>query len=446
MLARAMPVTHLGGQVVEYIGCNVDVTDLRAAEERAREHGETLAVLNQLAHVIAAELDTRKVVQSVTDVATQLTRAEFGAFFYNVEDGRGGSYALHSLSGLPADAFAGFPMPRATDVFRPTFEGVGVVRVADITADPRFGHNPPYHGTPAGHPPVRSYLAVPVISRTGPVIGGIFLGHSAVGVFDERAEALAVRLAEKATLAMDNARLHQDSQRLIRALEATNRDLDQFAYVASHDLKAPLRGIGSLAEWIEEDLGPAVTEDARTKLALLRRRVYRLEALIQGILDFSRIGRTPARRESLPVARVVQDVVELLSVTPPMSVEVEGELPVLHTERIAIQQVLMNLIGNALKHARRPDAKAVVSAREHEGAWELRVADNGPGIAPEYHERVWTIFQTLEARDRVESTGVGLAIVKKIVESHGGRVWIESDPGSGATFCLTWPKSTDRSG
>ncbi len=411
--------------------------------EAAREHAETLGTINALGRVIAAELDLQKVVQAVTDAATDLTDAQFGAFFYNVLDERGARYVLYTISGVPREAFSKFPMPRNTEIFAPTFGGDGVVRSDDITADPRYGRNAPYHGMPAGHLPVRSYLAVPVTSRSGEVIGGIFLGHERVGVFGERAEALAQGIAAQAAVAMDNARLYGDAQRLIKALEGTNRELDQFAYVTSHDLKAPLRGIGSLAEWIEEDLGPALDGEVRRKMGLLRGRVARMEALIQGILDFSRASRVTGKREDVDVRKLVAEVGELLAPPPPARVEVEGELPVLYTVRVSLQQVLMNLIGNGLKHAGRPDGRVVVSARDGGDHWEFRIADNGPGIASQYHERVWGIFQTLEARDKVENTGIGLAIVKKIVEGRGGIVAIESTPGQGATFRFTWPKRED---
>ena len=443
-LARGMPVHGPDGAVLEYAGCNVDVSTLREAEEAARAHGETLATVNELGKLIAGELDTQKVVQAVTDAATELAGAQFGAFFYNVLDEQGGRYMLYTISGVPREHFSKFPMPRNTAVFAPTFDGEGVVRVDDITQDPRYGKNAPHRGMPEGHLPVRSYLAVPVISRSGEVIGGIFLGHAQAGVFTERAETLATGLAAQAAVAMDNARLYGEAQRLIRALEATNRELDQFAYVTSHDLKAPLRGIGSLAEWIEEDLGPDLPEEARRKLDLLRGRVRRMEALIQGILDYSRAARSDGKREDVDLATLVAEVTEMLAPKPPARVVAGTDLPVLRAERVALQQVLMNLVGNALKHAGRADAEVRVEAREAGDRWEVRVVDNGPGIAPEFHERIWGIFQTLEARDKVENTGIGLAIVKKIVESRQGRAWIESAEGQGATFAFTWPKREER--
>ncbi|MDI1479146.1 ATP-binding protein [Polyangium sp. y55x31] len=230
---------------------------------------------------------------------------------------------------------------------------------------------------------------------------------------------------------------------LVESLAQTNRELDQFAYITSHDLKAPLRAIGSLAEWIEEDLGPAMTEDARKKMALLRGRVRRMEALIQGILDFSRAGRLSTSRETVDVGRLVTEIVEMLGVRPPAAVVLDGDLPTLVTERIALEQVFTNLLGNAIEHARRPDVRVHVEARDAGETWEFFVRDDGPGIAPEFHERIWGIFQTLEAQDKVESKGIGLAIVKKIVEGRGGRARVESAPGHGACFSFTWPKRAD---
>jgi signal transduction histidine kinase len=411
----------------------------KMTEARLREERETLDTLNAVGRSLAAELDQDRLVQDITDRATRLTGAQFGAFFYNLVNESGESYTLYTISGVPREAFSRFPMPRNTAVFAPTFNGEGVVRVADITADPRYGHNAPYHGMPKGHLPVRSYLAVPVVSRAGTVIGGLFFGHSEPGVFTERAETLIIGVAAQAAIAMDNARLFKESKALIRALERSNADLDQFAYVASHDLRAPLRGIANLSEWLEEDLGPILPPESRAQMDLLRGRVRRMEALIDGVLDYARAGRAADRVEDVDVAAVVGDVVQLLGPVPEGTVEVRGELPRLRTQRAPLQQVLLNLVGNALKHGRASGVHVVVSAVEVAGNWEITVADDGVGIAPEYHEKVFGMFQTLAARDVVESTGIGLAVVKKVVESRGGRVRLRSAVGEGAAFSFTWP-------
>lgn len=443
-LARGMPVFDRTGAVLEYIGCNVDITGLREAERVARRHAETLGILNEVGRLISAELDRDKMVQALTDAATALSGAQFGAFFHNVVDDEGARYMLYALSGAPRERFSSLAMPRNTALFAPTFAGEGVVRVDDVLEDPRYGRNAPHRGMPEGHLPVRSYLAAPVVSRSGEVLGGLFLGHGRVGVFDERTETVIVGLAAQAAVAMDNARLFGESQRLIAALEASNRDLDQFAYVTSHDLKAPLRGIANLAQWLEEDLGPALNDDTRRKMSLLRGRVVRMEALIQGILDYSRAGRSRQSQELVDVRKLIAEIVDLIAPDPRASVVCEGELPVLRTERVALQQVLQNLVANALKHSGRPDVTITVTSTENPDDWELTVRDDGVGIAPEFHERIWGIFQTLEARDKLESTGIGLAIVKRIVQNRGGRVGLQSTPGHGTMFSFTWPKHERR--
>ncbi|HZZ10245.1 MAG TPA: response regulator [Paraburkholderia sp.] len=204
----------------------------RETETKLREESRTLEILNRVGKTVAAELDLNRAVQIVTDAATELTGAAFGSFFYNVLDGAGGSYMLYTLSGVPKEAFEKFPMPRNTAVFAPTFGGEGVVRVDDITADPRYGHNPPHRGMPEGHLKVRSYLAAPVRSRNGEVVGGLFFGHPEAGVFTERAERIVVGIAAQAAIAIDNARLYQAAQNEIA--ERTR------AQSALHDLNETL--------------------------------------------------------------------------------------------------------------------------------------------------------------------------------------------------------------
>jgi GAF domain-containing protein len=191
----------------------------RARATAAQEHARMLETLQRVGRALAGELNLERIIQTVTDAATQLSGAEFGAFFYNVIRDDGEAYMLYALSGAPAEAFADFPMPRSTAVFGPTFRGEGVIRLDDVQADPRYGRNEPYRGMPPGHLPVRSYLAVPVVARSGEVHGGLFFGHSLVGVFTERSEQLVSGLAAHAGVAIDNARLYEAEQRARAAAE-----------------------------------------------------------------------------------------------------------------------------------------------------------------------------------------------------------------------------------
>lgn len=228
----------------------------------------------------------------------------------------------------------------------------------------------------------------------------------------------------------------------IAQLENRNQELDQFAYVVSHDLKAPLRGIESASRWIEEDMGPEqLPAHIREFLGLMRQRVHRMEKLITGILDLARIGRMAREQETVFVRTLLRDIIDSLGLPEGFAVELPFFLPTLTTDAVQLQQVFTNLISNAVKYHDHPATGHVNIGCDDAGEfYAFSVADDGPGIDPEYHERIFVIFQTLTERDTLESTGVGLAIVKKIVERQGGRIAVESAEGEGAKFTFTWPK------
>jgi signal transduction histidine kinase len=229
---------------------------------------------------------------------------------------------------------------------------------------------------------------------------------------------------------------------LTEKLKKKNEELDQFAYVTSHDLKAPLRGIANLSTWIEEDLGERLTPEAREQMELLRGRVRRMEGLIEGVLELSRVGRVRANPERVDVSTLLSDVVDLIHPPEGFSVELPKDAPTITAERLRLEQVFINLIGNAIKHHGGTRAGRVwIEWRDRGPRWlEFSVNDDGPGIAPQYHEKIFAVFQTLAARDHVEGTGLGLSLVKKIVENEGGTIAVESGEGRGATFRFTWPR------
>ncbi|MBW4545822.1 MAG: GAF domain-containing protein [Symplocastrum torsivum CPER-KK1] len=225
------------------------------------------------------------------------------------------------------------------------------------------------------------------------------------------------------------------------ALEKRTQELDQFAYIASHDLKAPLRAIANLSEWIEEDIFDQLNEDNQYQMQLLRGRVHRLEALIDGMQHYCRAGRITGTPERVDVEALLKQVIETLTPPPEFIIEVAPGMPTLVTMRSLLEQVFTQLIDNAIKHHPKADGQVKISVQEQLEAYEFAVTDNGEGIAPQFHEQVFVIFQTLQARDEVENTGVGLAIAKRIVEGQGGTIRLESQEGQGATFYFTWPKS-----
>ena len=235
---------------------------------------------------------------------------------------------------------------------------------------------------------------------------------------------------------------HEKEQQRLE-LERSNADLEEFAYVASHDLKAPLRAISHLVEWIAEDIEPNASTETIDNLKLLRGRVVRLQSLLDGLLAYARIGKARVSFEQVDINDVVRDVVAVLSPPPSFAVECDGTLPLLRTHRTPILVVLQNLISNSIKHHDRPAGRITIAMKLANGVAEFRVSDDGPGIEPRFHERIFVIFQTLASRDELESSGIGLAIVKKRVETHGGRIWVESaPPARGTTIVFTWKEPT----
>lgn len=238
----------------------------------------------------------------------------------------------------------------------------------------------------------------------------------------------------------ERKRAERELRHYANVLARSNQDLDDFAYAASHDLRAPLRAIDSLALWIEEDLGPNLTEEGRRHLQRMRQRVDRMDRLLDDLLQYSRVGRTSGEREKVDVHRLTRELIDMLAPAPPFRVTISTPLPTLITYRAALRQVILNLVSNAIKHHDRPDGHIAISARDCGQFVEFEVADDGPGIPAEHHERVFKMFQTLKPRDHKEASGIGLALVKKAVEVRGGRVTLRSSPGGGATFAFTWPK------
>lgn len=231
-----------------------------------------------------------------------------------------------------------------------------------------------------------------------------------------------------------------------RELERSNRELDDFAYVASHDLKAPLRDVDNLSVWIMQDAAAHLPEPSRRHLQMLRERIARMERLLDDLLAYSRAGRSEQEPEVFSVREAIDEAIDLAGPTDAFEVVVEGDAPQISAPRVPFAQVMRNLVANAIKHHDRGRGRIVVTVGDSDGRIEVAVADDGPGIPAHLHGRVFRMFQTLRPRDEVEGSGVGLAVVKKLVEQHGGAVAFDAREGRGATVRFTWPKSWKRRG
>lgn len=423
---------------------------LLASEQQARalaqEQAYLLETLHQVGNTIARELDLEQLVQAVTDAATELSGAQFGAFFYNAINDHGEVYTLATISGVPRERFANFPMPRNTKIFGPTFQGAEVVRLDDVTQDPRYGQNAPYYGMPEAHLPVRSYLAVPVVSRSGEVLGGLFFGHEQAGVFTQKAESLVMGVAGQAAIAIDNARLFQNLQRALQTR-------DDFL-AAAHDLKTPLAGLKGIAQLLQRQ-APAVPQTRQDQRLVegLRRidtTATKMASMIAELLDVARLEMDrPLELDLTPVdlVRLVQLAVDDHQPTAPrhpMRIETEAATLLGQWDALRLGRVLDNLISNAVKFS--PDGSAVVlqleSTVDNDGrGWAImRITDHGIGIPEDDHARIFERFQ--RARNvvgRIDGTGIGLAGAQRIVQRHGGRIAVASQEGAGSTFTVRLP-------
>ena len=453
--------------------------EISALREAAlRDETALVATIQRIGSALASELDLERIVQLVTDEATLLTGAQFGAFFYNVVDPQlGEAYMLYSLAGVPREHFAGFPHPRATPVFAPTFHGEGPVRSDDITKDPRYGQWAPHHGMPKGHLPVHSYLAVPVRSRTGEVIGGLFFGHERTAVFTEREERLVVGIAGWTAVAMDNARLYAAERQAREIAESAARTKTEFLATMSHEFRTPLNAVLGYAQLLELGvLGPN-TPAQQVHLERLQASARHLLGLIDDVLDVAKVDadRLMVRRDRLltgSVTAAAVAVVQPQATTKGVRLMDTGAgepgVPYLGDEH-RVRQILVNLLANAVKFtpsggsvtvsagaATEPDpgvwsgetsgSERGEDARDAGGWVYVRITDTGPGLEPDLLARLFEPFVQGDAALTREhgGTGLGLAISRRLARLMNGDVVARSQAGAGATFTLWLPGAADR--
>jgi light-regulated signal transduction histidine kinase (bacteriophytochrome) len=223
-------------------------------------------------------------------------------------------------------------------------------------------------------------------------------------------------------------------------LKSVEQEFKDFAYIISHDLKAPLRAIKALTDWLAADYADKFDDDGKEQLKLLISRINRMHNLLEGVLQYSRIGRVTEEKVQIDLNQLVPEIIESLAPPANIHITVENQLPVIAAEPTRIQQVIQNLFSNAVRFMDKPEGCIKIGCTEENGCWKFSVSDNGPGIEEQHFERIFKIFQTLQPKDQVESTGVGLTIAKKIVELYGGRIWLTSKVGQGTTFFFTLPR------
>jgi PAS domain S-box-containing protein len=417
-----------------------DISERARLQTALKEEAFVAQKLSEVGAMVASSLDRATVVQKVTDVATALTQAEFGAFFYNVIDPKSGdAYTLSALSGTSKEAFAQFPEPRLTALFAPTFHGEGVVRLDDVTQDPRFGKNSLYFGTPDGPLPVRSYLAVPVKSGTSEVHGGLFFGHSRTGVFTERHEQLASGVANWASLALENARLYADARE-------ADRLKDEFLAVLSHELRTPLNAIVGYARLLRGNI--LTGEKAERGIETLERNALALTQIVEDVLDISRIVSGKIRLDVQPVELPLIVHNAIATVQPAADAKgvriqtvVDPRVGPVSGDPDRLQQVVWNLLSNAVKFTPK-HGRVQVRVERVNSHIEVTVSDTGIGIKSEFLPYVFERFRQADAGTtrKTGGLGLGLSIVRHIIEMHGGTVHVASEGlDRGATFRIRLP-------
>jgi signal transduction histidine kinase/ActR/RegA family two-component response regulator len=455
------PLTRTVLQTLEVVADGIALRiERHQAEARLQEQTEVVKTINRIGQLLSAELDQQKLVQAVTDAATELTGAQFGSFFYNVINEEGASYMLYTLSGVPREAFENFPMPRATKLFGPTFRGEGTIRISNVKEDDRYGKSAPYHGMPPGHLPVVSYLAVPVTSRSGEVIGGLFFGHKEAGIFTERHERIVEGLAAQTAVAMDNARLYQSAQRAIRDREAllaseqaarqeaeiASRAKDEFLGLLSHELRNPLNAILGWTRLLNTDnLDEKMVSRA---LATIDRNAKLQARLIEDMLDVSRIVSGKLRLDAHPVdlTSVINAAVDTSRPAADakdirLHVVLDFGAGMVLGDPMRLQQVVWNLLSNAIKFTPK-HGRVYIQLERINSHVEVTVSDTGPGIDEEFLPYVFDRFRQADSTTTKKhgGLGLGLSIVRHLVELHGGTIEAGNREGErGALFTLKLP-------
>jgi signal transduction histidine kinase len=424
---------------------------IRASAATLREEGATLEIINHVGRLLTAELDLETLVQAVTDAATALTGARFGAFFYNALDERGEYYTLYAIAGAPREAFEQFPLPRNTALFGPTFRGEGAIRIADVREDERSGQNPPHFGMPLGHLPVVSYLAVPVKARAGEVLGGLFFGHPEPAIFDERAERFAVGLAAQAAVAVENARLYQQAQDELTARGRAQAEKEAFLNAVAHDLGNPLTTVKGQAQLLRRRArqGRADLATLETGLTAIEAATDRATRLIGELTDTARLeAQRPLelKRTAIDlVALAKASITEFQAAAAGQQLHMEAGIAELvglwDADRLT--RVLENLVANAVKYS--PAGSIVVVRVDREETPDgplavLSVADQGVGIPAADRPHIFERFRRGgNVAGRFAGSGLGLWGSQRIVAQHGGTIAIDSTEGIGTTVTVRLP-------
>jgi PAS domain S-box-containing protein len=427
---------------------HAEIVERTRIQGQLEEEREIIETVNRTGRMLSAELNLEKLVQSITDAATELAGAQFGAFFYNVMNEQGDSSMLHALSGAASERLGQFILSHSTEIFAQTFNGEGIVRVDDVKQDSRYGKNSLFCGVSPDHLPVSSYLAIPIKSRSGKVLGGLFLAHSEPGIFSDGSEQIAAGLAAQAAVAIDNARLYTVERKARAEAESANRLKDEFLATVSHELRAPLHAMLGWARLLR--LGMLDAESALRAAEIIESNAQAQQRIIEDILDVSRIitGKLSIEMARVDIPTVIEAAIDSMRLAAEakgvrLEISLDHEVNFVLGDANRLQQIVWNLISNAIKFTPRGGCVQILSGHNDTHV-EIEVLDTGPGIKPEFLPFVFDRFrQEDSSTTRIHGgLGLGLSIVRHLVELHGGTVTAGTRlDEQGAIFTVRLPLS-----
>jgi len=444
----AMPILDEKGELLGYRGVDADITEQRKAETLLTERAEQIMhhhnTLLKLANIPEQDLDS--LLRTITEQdAEVLDVAQVGIWFFNPDNTEivcRDQFIKYQKTHESGESLKAHDYPHYFNAL----ENSRIVAANNALTDLRTCEFADTYLKPKG---ITSMIDVP-IRLHGRIIG--IICHEHIGTAREwtsTEQDFAASVADMISLKLEAAerikaeqtleKLNKDLEAAVQELSRSNRQLQDFVHIAAHDLKTPVRGIGTLADWVISDYGDRFDEQGREQIRLLKARVVRIDKLIDGMLQYSKLVRTKQKERQVDLNAMLSDIIR--GITPPDNVEIAMDsLPDVACEYEHLELVFQNLLTNAVTFMDKTKGLIKVGCVEQGDFWKFYVCDNGPGIDQKYFDKIFKIFQTLPRKDEPETAGIGLAVVKKIVELYGGKIWVESQPGSGSTFFFTFPR------
>ncbi len=419
---------------IGYLGNEARLAQIHDISDKVRQ-AKNLELILATNQFVAENLDLQVILQRVTDVTTELSGAEFGAFFYNTVNEQGEAMMLYTLSGADKSFFENLGMPKHTSIFHPSMVEAKILRIEDVTQDPRYGKSAPHYGMPKGHLPVASYMSVPIVSQSAEIHGCLLFGHKRKGVFSKESEDLVSGVASQAAIALDHAKLFEE-------VTGLNTKKDVFFNVASHELKTPITSIQASLQLIER-LYKANPQSATIEKLISKSigSVSKLSNLIRDLLDVSRIekGQLAIKKSVFKFSDVIDNCCHHINNIGQQALRIEGDLELeVYGDAVRIEQVLVNFVTNAVKYAPESD-EIIVKIERIEDKAKVSVSDKGKGIPKERIAKIFDRYYRADPGSHESGMGLGLFISSEIVKQHDGEIGVESKIGQGTTFWFTIP-------